>query len=218
MEISTEQLKQRNLCPILVKNKWHYQSKSSLIQIREDLIASAVNWLSRRGSHITWEVYSTIIGRELRDVDQIEASKIFMTLRHFYYTYYRNMVAPLSRHTIEVQFREGTIFESIPIIDEDNVVTFYLFENITSKSLLIKSAKARFISVWASICLEENILIKNINLDNEENELLILNPTGKYIENSKKALRSMLKLSAIGLAYPTEDVCRSCQNLEICPA
>ncbi len=209
-------LKARLICPVLTENNWLYEIDSEKDKIKKDIINNMVLWLSRRGGHISWPIVDNYITRKTLELDPRLVSEIFTEIRIFYHKHYLKMVNPVGRYQLKVDFKEGRLSTIVPVMDHGKKVEFILFEKCPSSSLLAKNVKTRLISIWGAVKCTSDFIIKNINLDKDEDPI-IFQPTGRYIESSSKVLLSMLKSSTSRHIYPTEEICSKCPHLEKCP-
>jgi len=225
MQITLEELKRKEICPILHYHNWNYRDKDPHFDFFRFCIAEMMRWHSRKGRGISYDIMSSLVSRFgiTKNIDREEIGRTQLALKKFtnggLYSKMSNVLTSVEI-TVGVPKQNAILFH-IPAICSINNQTVFLSWNNSIRTLadMKQLYETRLVSVWSFYSLNKYGVFYNIYWDEEEEKLkhIRYKPNQYYIRDSKKFFMNIGKRIDEQYIYPPPyEVCINCARRAEC--
>jgi hypothetical protein len=223
MQVKLDELKRKQICPILFRHRWDYKQQDSSSDFFRFTISEMMRWQYRKGRGINYEVLSSLVSRLAaeKQMDRIDVSKIQLALKSFTNTgLYSRIKELIVDAEIQLSMQGGhVITHLIPGLGQidDNTAVITWDDNIRTIEDMKQSYETRLISTWSFYSLNRYPLFYNLYYKDDKVEYIRYKPNQFYIRDSKNFINRMGEIIEAESLYPAPyEVCKGCSRRTEC--
>lgn len=221
--LNIQQLKRSQICSVLARNEWDYNSSTLLESAYYRCINEILSWYFRKNSKVSEMTVPITVSRicEEMKLDQIQSTKIKSAIGSFLSSkLYKELQQPIMNYKIQLGVGKQKIIEyAVPYIDdeEDKVKVIILNPNYNKPELLAASYEAKLAAIWAFRTKSRYVDIYNISMDKDKTLITHYKTNEKLYRSARKHISNMERLFYSYNYNAPIEVCFGCSRRNECP-